>query len=267
MSTIVRGALGALGALVLLGLATSQGRAQIKLPVFDQETDVKGPVWKPASTVADYKHGTFVRVTRTKGDGPILGTLVRVDRKGKRLFVRSEPGEPPVAVSQKDIKNVESSEIRPAGWGQPGQAEIHKVVIYNGPRMTVHYYTISLSPGERKLVTELEEAENELARLQHQLDFRERDQELDTAIRAERHRSHDLMNQMLTNQILASYLFGPPYGSFHSLNINHNQWDAGRPLPPPIPPDTLKKARERVEVALGRAVYEDGRIVAVVVSD
>jgi len=75
-------------------LAASSASAQIKLPIFNEGSDnVKNVVFADAGEARDFQHGRLVRVT-LKGEA-VRGTLVRVDGKSGRIFVRTQPGSPP----------------------------------------------------------------------------------------------------------------------------------------------------------------------------
>jgi hypothetical protein len=76
-----------------------------------------------------------------EGFGPrrsrVVGTLVRVDRKGQRLFLGTQPGEPPVAVPNDEVKKAEVV-MKPAAPGgaaaerPENRPEIHRMDIRQG---------------------------------------------------------------------------------------------------------------------------------------
>ncbi len=246
-------------------------QAQIKLLPWDPEPPkFEGVVFVPPEKVAEYKHGSLISVTLKNEEAKITGTLVRVDKKARRLFVRTEPGTPPKAIDDKDIKDIRIGvkEIRPAGGQKPNvyQPEIHKLTIRNGIRTSVAYYATTVSPGELTLIEEIEKVENEVARLEHFYERNVAALEGEMAIQGERNKSHELINHLLQQQILDVFSLGRSTNTFNWLNVQHEQGNLLQFFLA-MPPNALTKARENLRTALNRAVYEEGRIVAVVLEE
>ena len=232
---------------------------------------IKEAAFQPA---ADLRHGNLVLVTLNDGT-KIRGTLVRVDRKTGKWFVRTSAGERPQAILQKDVKKIErdakeggtSTGIRPAGYQETtGQPEIHTMVVYNGSIKTMHYFGVPLSPGERERLKALEDAENEVVRLENQ--HRQQAQLLQTevAIQAERQKSHELMNLLLLQQVQSALTFDPSR-SHHLFYLKGGQEDLVKLVASPTADGSMAKARENLRAAQTRAVYEDGHVIAVVLED
>jgi hypothetical protein len=121
--------------------------------------------------------GDAVSVTR-KGAGKVTGTFVYSDPKSNKVFIRSQAGQPPVAVPAGEIEKIER--ITPAA-GSPGKGsvrpafeagekaalryEIHTMTVRNGPSTNTFFYDSTLSPAEREQLRALENANNDV--LQH----------------------------------------------------------------------------------------------------
>lgn len=282
---------------LLAALSQSTVQAQIKLPVFDPDAESKGTkeiVYKEANGLRDFRHGTVLLVTRSN-DSKVHGTLVRVDRANKRLYVRTEPGTMPVAIDQKDIKKVEKATyaIRPVGSADENvvQPEISRIVIYNGNVATVNYVGSTLSSGEKSYLQNLEEMENDVNRMQNTVAMKAGVIDKELAIQHERTRSSEIINEMLQRQMWSlgnlqaplywpdrffrpqtfgtvpqyAGLLGESASSWNVLNISHDQKDLLK-LMMPLPEETasLRKARETLAAAQARLAYEDGRVIAVV---
>jgi hypothetical protein len=255
--------------LILLA-ALNPARAQIKLPVFDPDApaaDVRNVAFEPAKERADFRHGAFLQVTLNDG-AKIRGTLVRVDGKAGKLFVRSAPGTTPRAIEQKDIKSVEKGVragkegIRPAGFqGEIVEPEIQRIVIYNGLQPRVRYSQQTLSPSERAWLRDMEEAENELGRLEASSQFSADTTDTILRIQHERLRSHALVNALLLQQLTSAPWYEPAFNSQHILSLQPDQPELLKIAPPP--PEVLSKARDHLKTLQARAVYENDRIVAV----
>lgn len=290
--------------LLLLGGISQPVEAQIKLPVFDPNLDTPGTkevVFKPATQARDFRHGAMLSLTMNGKETKMAGTLVRVDRKTRRLYVRTEPGAMPVAVEEKDIKQVDKGvyAIRPAGTAddQVMQPEIQKVVVYNGTVASVTYTAASLSPGERTYLQGLQDAENELMRMQGRADAKVRIFDTELAIQAERKRSSEIINKMISlqqwnlgrttlpttwgNYVAPFVMPNSPFGfggsagilgltssSSNAITVSSDQQDLLKVAMPTMQ-DTMdiSTARETLAAAQARMVYEDGRLVAVVLKE
>jgi hypothetical protein len=145
--------LTAAAVLGLLGLLTPAVGAQVKPAVLDNPNEGGA-----------LRHGRRLALNLKNGK-KLKGTLVRSNRDF--LFVRTGSGRLPVKVRRADVTNLESAHIRPAGQGKAEeQPEIHRVEIIEGGRTTVRYLAPTLSPDERTHLSEIERAENEVARLE-----------------------------------------------------------------------------------------------------
>jgi hypothetical protein len=277
--------------LVLFGLALAPAgaRAQIKLPVFEDDGGpIKNVVYQEAKG-GDLQHGKLLNVT-LKGDQTVKGTLVRVDRNAKVIYLRTEPGAKPRAIKQDDITKVDKGVIKQASFSQDARApEIRPLIIINGGKKTVSYDAPSLSPGEQAQLRELEAAENEYARIESQVNFQNQVLENDIALQAGQVRAQELMNELLQKREIpggyANSVAATPFYSNYGYNfiptIGNGFEYASKfipasyqttPLPMvragtvfpnlTVPPEALSKARQSLATAQNRAVFENGRLVA-----
>ncbi|MCI0641747.1 MAG: hypothetical protein L0Y72_05555 [Gemmataceae bacterium] len=233
---------------------------------------------------SDFRHGNVLLLTFSdEGKSQTrAGTLVRVDHDADTVWLRTQPGQPPVAIPRKSISKVEvgmkaGSGIRLAGGAAEAKQEFHnqpeirQVVIYNGAYKTTKYFSDTLSPGEQARLAELEAAEEEAVRLQQQLDSQS---DLarsvlisELAARSGIQESQRIFNDLMRQQM--GYVRGN--SPTHLLAL----LQAGQRADPPglltvdVAPSqaALQKARDQLRSAQSRAVYEDGRIVAVVLDD
>jgi len=270
-------------AVVLLlwcGLVCAQpAQAQTKQPV--AEAPAPKLVYEQAAQPQDLKHGTLIALTLDDESATKLtGTLVRWDNAKKRLFVRSEAQVAPKAVEVQRIKRFEiaatkrtasADGIQLAAFREAAirvQPEIHRMAIYQGAAPEVHYFAPRLSEGEQTRLTELEEAENELARLEAVQVENAVAREANARWRAERMRTLQLLNSLLFQQVETPYppYPYPPYPRWLSGAVVQLQID--EPPPPPmekaVNPEVLARARAKVREVQSRAVYEEGRLIAVV---
>src|SRR5262249_29566965 len=153
----------------------------------------KGVSFEEATEVGDFKHGQILMVT-LNNDKKLVGTLVRVDKKNTRIFLRTDPGTLPVAIASKDVKRVDKAlrknDIKPAKGGESEnesivQPEISSIIVYNGPYRSVTYISQVLSPGEKALLADLEAAERDVARLEQLLDMKTKFLEEEFALQGE----------------------------------------------------------------------------------
>lgn len=273
-------------AVVVLALLPLTAQAQIKLPVFEED---RGPLqnlsFQEATSRADLQHGKLLRVTVAGSKDPIRGVLVRVDRTKGRLYLRTEPGAPPRMIAISDIKSVDKGVIREVNFtGDYSSPEIMPLVVYNGLRKSVSYTAPSLSPGEMAYLRDLATAENEIARLEHQMAMEDRVLQNDIAMQEEQRRTQRIVTDLLWRQ----YVWGGfTAGANHAIftgdmpSTGFRFWpDApvfgATPLPfvrvgsfprLSVAPDSLTQARQALVTAQNRAVYENGRVVAVVLDD
>jgi hypothetical protein len=265
--------------------------AQIKAGRFEPDAS-NAPLVKEANHADDFKHGN--RLVISKNDGSrVVGTLVRVDRKNKRLFLRTEPGEPPVAVQNDEVKKAEKIMIRPVVGGSEAekadnQPEIHRMVIYQGAGSSVHYFGPSLSLGEKTNLAQLEIAENEMAGLQALAVLNGQYVQDERALEAQRRQAQETYYQAqgsLYRVAVAGgfnysgwgypgyYSLGAYYGGGGSTSTYITPPDTANEgvfkttfattLANSVSPEAIAKARQNLALAQRNAVYEDGRMVAV----
>jgi hypothetical protein len=214
-------------------LTAGPARGQIKLPIYDPDESpatAKGVSFEPATQKIDFKHGTLLRVT-TKDNRVVRGTLVRVDKPGQKLYIRTEPGTPPVAVAFNDIKTegdqakVERGMVEVARKPAPGspikqvefvrervvQPEISAITLEEGPARSSFYTSNVLSPGERTALAELSQAEREVARLEVLAMVRAAEMGTENAMVTEKLRTQQLLNLGLAQQIYFSFPYSYGY--------------------------------------------------------
>jgi hypothetical protein len=259
--------------LVGLALAPQAARAQIKLPIYEEDTaTLKKVVFEEASARGDFQHGRMLRVTLNGADEKtIKGTLVRIDKQKGRIYLRTEPGAAPRAFAEKDIKRIDKGVIREVGYKQDvTQAEIQPLEIINGNKRTVAYVAPTLSPGERDQLFRLEAAQNELARLEALSERELRVLDTDIAIQAQYQKTQELLNLLLWKYNAVGALPGSsaPWSNqlFASLPSAIRQGPTVFPTLP-LATDTLTKARQNLLVAQSHAIFERGTLVAVVTDD
>jgi hypothetical protein len=257
--------------LFALLLAGSSASAQIKLPVFtDEKQGLKNVVFSEATEASDFRHGRLVRVTPVGQKEPIQGILVRTDGKTGRIYVRTEPGAPPRIFTDKEIAKVEKGMIKHVGYQEDvTRPEIQPMVIMNGPRRTVTYSASTLSPGELSLLREMEASENALANLEFVASRGEIVQNLDIAVLAEHRNTQALQNELLWRQIYSRFELRPYPLPIDPVTANTSAVRQGTSVMPvlSVAPEQMAKARQAYESARTRAIFESGRLVAVVVED
>jgi hypothetical protein len=251
----------------------------------------------------DLRHGQVLEVT-TKGS-KVRGTLVRAD--ADRLYLRTQPGAAPTAVARQDAEirkevryTVSKDDIKVVGTESDViEPEIQSFEIINGGKRIVTYTGQALSSGERSMLLNLQNAENEMAQLQSQVDRQQIVIENAIAMQTEQrnameqqNRYMEWLNQYLRRQDMrtdywtASWGYGP--GVYGYLNWPQSNiavpWlgqSYGAPLPviqqttatvaqpaiPAVPADALTKASANLAAARNAAIFERNRLVAVVVTD
>jgi len=187
---------------VVVGVALLPGwaQAQIKLPIYEEDTGVLSKVvFEEASQRGDFRHGKLLRVTLNgSGEKTVKGILVRVDKQKGRIYLRTEPGAMPIAFAEKDIKRIDKGVIKEVSYAKDyAQPEIQPVVFLNGSRRTISYNAPTLSPGEKSYLLRMEAVENEMGRLESLAERQEQVLETDIAIQAEHRRTQELINSML----------------------------------------------------------------------
>ncbi len=278
-------------ACVLVGLFLLPGwvRAQIKLPVFEEESSaLKKVVFEEAGQREDFRNGKLMRVTLAgTPEKTVKGILVRVDKQKRRIFLRTEPGAAPLAVAEKDIKRIDKGVIKEVSSKQDyTEPEIRALVIMNGAKRTVSYNAPTLSPSEKSFLIRMEAAENEMARLEWLAEREERVLSTDMAIQTETLKTQALITrrQELLNFLLADMTERDAYlGNFRQIHTGQDYRPSASTqitaLPsalrqgPTVFPgltgaqESLAKSRESLALTLSRGVYEGDRLVAVVVEE
>jgi hypothetical protein len=288
---MLQGSVAAAVALIGTLVAPLPGAAQVKAPIFEPE-QTKALSLKEAKAAGDFKHGNRLVITR-KDDAQMTGTLVRVDRKGKRLFLRTRPGEPPLAVANADVKKAEVVMIPAAGGPeQPdNQPEIHCMDIRQGTVTLVHYFAPALSPGERTSLTLLEAAENEMAPAKAQAGLMAQYMQNEQAQERWRRIAQETYYRAQTSLYCQAVTYNgnlPSGGGYGFGYYGGGYFPIGAYYGPPLitPPDmgnegvfksalaatlargprpeVIQKTSENLARAQRNAVYEDGQLVAVV---
>jgi hypothetical protein len=287
--------------LMFLATFTTSASAQIKLPVFDESNAKNQDVSFEDACDGNYHHGTLVRITRNDdAKKPIEGVVVRTDSKKALLYVRTAPGAPPRAFAVSDIRRIEKGVIRRVGsTGDAATPEIHRLVILNGTKKTVSYSAPTLSSGELEQLRDLEAAENDLARVEDMSRLEERAWATTLTAQAKEKETREMANEFLW-QYLARRRNNPDlpftdtqtevvpgpnatywgYGYGRTVVVDRRADDAvlGAIIsfvqsPPalaakaPAPNGATAAAQRRYLAAQSRAVYENGRLVAVVVDE
>jgi hypothetical protein len=280
---------------VLMATSVGIGRAQEKfIGPFDPNVASGAPqgvAFAPTTSMADYKHGTLVRLTPNNGE-QVTCTLVRLDPKTKRYFVRTRPGSPPVAYAESDLKDkkvekaIRKGGIRPAADGPDNVVtpEITEQVIYNGSQRTVHYVSTVISPGEREALEQIEKAQSELQLLEERADVRNRAVDTEIGLQASRLETQVLINRTMRMAIAQGDVINFPFQvqdfqNYPSIDLVARregavqfplmipQWKLITESVPAVTSESMAKARENVRVAMNRGIYEDGRLVAVLVEE
>jgi hypothetical protein len=227
-------------------------------------------------------HGKKVRV-RSGDKVHLEGTFVRGrDIAGGRvLYVRTRPGALPVAWRTGAAAAGDAPGRAPIFVlkGDP-KPEISTMTIRQGPISSTSYSSDVLSPEEKVVLVSLDSAEQEVAQLQMQSLLRSMNLAAADAILIERLKTQQLLNLSLGQQLTAIadptfplVRFGSPFlgiglGGLDAYTaIAASQVAAAVPVParPPAEAiaDSLAKARRELLTVQTRAIYENGRIVAV----
>jgi hypothetical protein len=286
---------------VMLFLASSTiAHAQIKLAVFDpeQETKIKGVAFEDAKKAVDLKHGDLLALT-LKDNKRVVGRLVRVDKKAKRLYLRRAAGMPPIPYDENQIAKLERGVKQAKGKGNNGivaaadktnvvnEPEIFTITEINGTLVTVRYFAPELSPGEQTQLKDTEAAENNAARKQYMMA-----QLLDTigdqamTLRLTAARQNEMMNIYITEQSwLSSFspylpsrffgggardmLFSQSYaGTGGIMGGGSGVTSMATGMTSLMAKETalaadLTKANQALRTARSRGLYEGGELIAV----
>jgi hypothetical protein len=188
------------------------------------------------------------------------------------------------AVDDVNIKKVEKVGIKQVAYTEVNgikkqavqvedvyEPEIQPVVIINGNKRTVSYVAPTLSPGEKDYLVRMEAAENELGRLEYLAERQARVLDTDIAIQGEALKTQELLNLWLWKHseqrfFGAGAIQGLPGQLMTALPSAIRQGPTVFPNLP-IASDALAKAREAFSLAHGHTVFENGRLVAVVLDD
>jgi hypothetical protein len=205
------------------------------------------------------RNGSLVSLELDNGT-KVKGRVVRIDMPTDRIFLRIHAGEAPVPYAGNDIRKIEPA------TGVPAQPEIHQQVIYNGAERSVVYTSSVLSPAERDVLARLQKAQDNMQAVVHSRERHESALAMETTFQEERLRTQRLINLTLMNENSASCPYLPCY---KSLIIAWPQMiPAAAPMvdrAPPPDPQALSKAREDLARLQDMAVYDSGRLVAVIV--
>lgn len=153
-----------------MGLVASTASA---LPPISKEVDASKI--KPTKQEPQLRNGMQLIVTLANNN-KVRGTLVYASEAKDYLVLRPRPGAMPEKIPGKNIKDIirikpaslsrpDEGGIRPAipGAKQPApqdNSEIHAVEITTGPYRRVQYVAPALSPPEKKMLMNLQQAEN-----------------------------------------------------------------------------------------------------------
>src|SRR5262249_25505801 len=135
------------------------------------------------------------------------------------------------------------------------QPEIFAVTLEQGPARSSYYTSNVLSPGEKSVLTELSQAEAEVARLELLAMIRRQEMATENTMITERLRTQELLNTALATQLyytyppgLYPYGYGAPYGygygyGFGGYGLYGGPWTGGRAFRyPSMAPDYSSSA-------------------------
>ncbi|MBM4073321.1 MAG: hypothetical protein FJ271_31020 [Planctomycetes bacterium] len=178
------------------------------------------PKVKPAAAGEEtLKHGMRLRVTM-KDKSHVQGTLVWADEAGGYWMIRSRPGALPRKIMEKDIAEYQRIRlVNDSGDPQPDEPEIHQVSVVNGNLRKVQFFAAALSTSERSRLSDLEIAENEMARAEQMMSL------LMASLRDELQAiRQDLRFQDQRNMLMTQYLM---YGMYPSAGYFNPIWGYG----------------------------------------
>jgi hypothetical protein len=286
-------------ALVGTIVCPTPGAAQVKAPIFGPD-QTKAASLKEATAAGDFKHGNRLVITK-KDNTQIVGTLVRVDRQGKRLFLRTQPGEPPVAVPDDEVKKAEVVMKPAAPEGAAAERpenrpEIHRMDIRQGTDSRVRFFAPTLSPAEKATLDQIEAAETEMAPYQDpaglMAQYLRNEQALDRVRQQAQEAYYRAQTGLYTVAANGGFNYygglGWGYAGYYGAGY-YGGYGGSFGLPFISPPDmgnegvfkaalaanlakgpnpeALAKARENLARAQRNAVYEDGHLVAVLTDE
>lgn len=189
------------------------------LPPMGKDININPKVKPAAAGEETLKHGMKLRVTM-KDKSHVQGTLVWADEVGGYWMIRSRPGAVPQKVMEKDIAEYQRIRlVNDAGDAQPDEPEIHQVSVVNGSVRKVQFFAPALSTSERSRLSDLEIAENEMARAEQMMSL------LMASLRDELQAvREDLRFQDQRNKLLTQYLM---YGMYPSAGYYNPIWGYG----------------------------------------
>lgn len=283
-----------LSSCLIAAIVPACARAQVKYPIFDEpKSEVQNVVYQEATERGDYRNGRLMRITLKDDGTPIQGVLVRTDSAKKVIYVRTQPGTPPRAIPVADIKRIEKGTIKQVSdRGDTVTPEIQQLVIYNGGQRRVAFTAPTLSPSERAVLAQMETTENHLAYVEYLAAIQDRVLENDVGIQTEQRLTRELSNQLLQQQLYVGanrpFYIGetqmqtanrPASGLAPALEaMTSLAFGQVSPVPflrigptvfpkLPLAPDSLTQARREYLSAQSQGVFENGRLVAVVVPE
>lgn len=189
------------------------------LPPMGKDININARVKPAAAGEETLKHGMKLRLTM-KDKSQLQGTLVWADEAGGYWMIRSRPGAVPQKVMEKDIAEYQRIRlVNDAGEAQPDEPEIHQVSVINGTLRKVQFFAPALSTSERSRLSDLEIAENEMARAEQMMSYLM--ESLRDELQAIR---EDLRFQDQRNLLLTQYLM---YGMYPSAGYYNPIWGYG----------------------------------------
>jgi hypothetical protein len=265
---------------ILAALASTFSSAQA-LPPIGKVVNEKPKIKQPAADEA-LKHGMRLVINLTDKTS-VRGTLVWADNSADYLLIRTTPGAAPKKILGKNIADITRIRLTSdSGSVIPDDPEIHQVTVINGSQKSVRYFAPALSPRERAKLAEMENAEDETARVENML--RMTIQALKEEVRAAREQT---IAQERQNALLRTQLYwlsgGPyyggyypaPYGGFYPYSYFGYNAGNGNTAPPSTSlletaltkeitlTKELAKLQRNQEQLQSAGLYEDGRLVAV----
>jgi hypothetical protein len=268
-----------LSVLAVLAITFSSAQA---LPPISKVVKVNPKIKQPAADES-LKHGMKVTLNLTDKTS-VSGTVVYADNSADYLLLRTTPGALPKKILGKNIADITRIRLTSdSGSTKADEPEIHEVTIINGTRKSVRYFAPALSAQERAKLTELENTDNEIARIEDVL--RLTNQALKDEVRAAREQTIAMERQ---NALLRTQLYwlsaGPyyggyyptPYGGYYPTFGPYTPVGSSGPavstrlLETALTKETtltsqLAKLRQSQSQLQSAGLYEDGRLVAVAV--
>jgi len=109
-------------------------------------------------------HGDQVTIAGKNGQGEVKGTFLWMDPKSNLLYVRTKPGQPPVAVPAANVTGKGGVKFANNPEEESSRTpEVQSLEIYNGTNKSVHHSGPALSPAERQRLGEIDKAAADVA--------------------------------------------------------------------------------------------------------